>query len=222
MSKETIDLLVEGGKAKADASLAQNLGPKGINIQNVLKDINEKTASFKGVKIPVKIEIDEDKNYTIKVGTPPTSELIKNELGVKKGASYPHVEKVGNLSIEQVIKITKMKEDSILHNSLKSAVKTVAGSCNSLGVLVEGLESKEINKLIDEGKFNKEIHEEKTEVSEDKKKILEEQLKAIQDKNQGELDKLKSKEKKEEEPKEEKKEEEPKKEEKKKEGKKKK
>ena len=213
MSKETIDLLVEGGKAAASPQMAQSLGPKGINIKDVLVKINEKTSSFKGLKVPVKVIVNlDDKSFEIKIGTPPTSELIKNELGLKKGASYPHVEKVGNLGVEQIIKIAKMKEDSILHNSLKAAVKTVAGSCNSLGVLIEGLESRDFNKLVEQGKFDKEIKEEKIEVSGEKKKILEEQLKEVQAKHQGELDKIKAKEKKEEKP-EEKKEEKGKKEE---------
>lgn len=216
MSKETIELLIEGGKATTSPQMAQSLGPKGINIKDVLNKINEKTSNFKGLKVPVKVVVDlDDKSFDIKVGTPPTSELIKSELGVKKAASYPNLEKIGNLGIEQIIKIAKMKEDSILHNSFKAIVKTVTGSCNSLGVLVEGLESKDINKLIDEGKFDKEINEVKIEINEEKKKILEEQLKKIQTKHQGELDKIKAKEKKEEKPEEKKEEEKPKEEKKK-------
>lgn len=208
MSKEIIDLLVEGGKAATSQQMAQSLGPKGIPIKDVLAKINEKTSNFKGLKVPVKVIVNlDDKSFEVTVGTPPTSELIKNELNIKKGASYPNVEKVGNLGVEQLIKIAKMKEDSILHNTLKSAVKTVAGSCNALGVLVEGLESKEFNKLVEEGKFDKEIKEEKTEVSNEKKKVLEEQLKKVQAKHQGALEKIKAKEKKDEEPKEKKKEE---------------
>jgi len=217
MSKEIIDLLVEGGKAATNQQMAQSLGPKGIPIKDVLSKINEKTSNFKGLKVPVKIVINLDsKSFEVIVGTPPTSELIKNEVGIKKGASYPNIEKVGNLGVEQIIKIAKMKEDSILHNSLKASVKTVAGSCNALGILVEGLDSKNFNNLIEEGKFDKEIKEGRTEINEEKKKILEEQLKKVQAKYQGDLDKIKSKEKKEEEHKEKKKEEEPKKEEKKK------
>lgn len=196
MSKETIEILAEGGKATASPQLAQSLGPKGINIKDVLTKVNDKTASFKGMKVPVKIIFDtETKGIELEVGTPPTSELIKKELGIKKGAGRPQLEKVGNIGIEHVIKIAKMKEDSILHNSLKAVVKTVIGSCNSLGVLVEGLDGKEVNKLIDEGKFDKEINEVKTEVDEEKKKILDDQLKEVQANNQGDLDKIKEKEK---------------------------
>ena len=176
MSKETIEILAEGGKATASAQLAQSLGPKGINIKDVLSKVNEKTSSFKGMKVPVKIIIDtESKRFELNIGIPPTAELIKSELGIKKGASIPQFEKVGNLGIEQVIKIAKMKEDNILHNSFKAVVKTVIGSCNSLGILVEGLDGKEVNKLIDKGKFDKEINERKDKISEEKIKILDQQ-----------------------------------------------
>ncbi len=175
--KETIEILVEGGKAKADASLAQKLGPMKINIQEVLKVINEKTHSFNGMRVPVKVIVNpETKEFEITIGTPPIAELIKKELNLPKGSSFPNKDKVANIGIEQAIKIAKMKESSILHNSLKSVVKTVIGSCNSLGILVEGKKSDEIGKDIDEGKYDKEINSVKTEMDESKKNILKQQL----------------------------------------------
>jgi large subunit ribosomal protein L11 len=192
--KETIEILVEGGKAKADASMAQKLGPMKINIQDVLNHINEKTDSFKGMKVPVKVIIDpETKEFEISIGTPPISELIKKELNLQKGSSFPNKDKIANIGIEQAIKIAKMKESSILHNSLKAVVKTVVGSCNSLGILVEGKESKDTNKVIDEGAYDKEINEIKTEVSNEKKKVLQEQLEAFRKKYAGEVEIMKAK-----------------------------
>ena len=192
--KETIEILVEGGKAKADASMSQRLGPMKINIQDVLKTINEKTESFKGMKVPVKVEVDPvSKEFTVSVGSPPVSELIKKELGLQKGSSFPNKDKVSNMGIEQVIKIAKMKESDILHNSLKSVVKTVIGSCNALGILVESKEARDINKEVDEGKFDEEINEGKTEVSEDKKKKLEEELEEFNKEYLVEVEKLKNK-----------------------------
>src|SRR3989338_6934891 len=107
--KETIEILIEGGKAKADASLAQKLGPMKINIQDVLKTVNEKTDSFKGMKVPVQVIVDpKTKEFEISVGTPPISELIKKELNLQKGSSFPNKDKVANIGIEQAIKIAKM------------------------------------------------------------------------------------------------------------------
>jgi len=194
MSKEIVDLMVDGGKAKADASLAQKLGPMKINIQDVLKTVNEKTDSFKGMKVPVQVIVDpKTKEFEISVGTPPISELIKKELNLQKGSSFPNKDKVANIGIEQAIKIAKMKESSILHNSLKSVVKTVIGSCNALGILVEGKEAKDINKEIDSGRYNKEINETRISVSEEKRKTLQEQLEAFKKQYAGEVEILRAK-----------------------------
>ena len=182
MGKEKIEMMVEGGKAVAGAEIGQKLGPMKIPIPNVLKVINEKTAAFKGVKVPVKLIIDTDtKEFTVEVGTPPVSELIKKELGLEKGSATANKLKVANAGVEHLIKIAKMKMDSMFTDSLKAAVKTVAGSCNSLGVLVEGKLSNEFNKDLEAGKFDKEIKEEKTTVSPEKTSQLKIQLDTVQE-----------------------------------------
>jgi len=204
MSKEILEVLVEGGKAKSSPQMGQTLGPLKINIQEVLSEINKKTSSFNGMKVPVKVIVDtESKQFEIEVGSPPISELIKNELNLKKGSGQPNLEFVGNLAIEQVIKIAKMKKDAILANDLKSVVNSVVGSCNAMGVLVEGKRGKDVIKDIKDGAFDKEISEEKTEVSEEKRVRLEEELKRMQN----EFKKVQEKVKEEAEKKEEKKEE---------------
>jgi len=199
MGKEIIEMLVDGGKAKADASVAQKLGPMKINIQNVLNKINEKTESFNGMKVPVKLTVDKDtKEFEVSIGTPPIAELIKKEFNLKKGSSFPDKDKVANISIEQAIKIAKMKESSILHNSLKSVVKTVIGSCNAMGILVEGKTASEINRDIDNGKYTKEINEVSTKTPEDKKERLQDELAQYNKQFLGDIEKLKAKLKKEE------------------------
>ena len=191
---ETLDLMVEGGKATPNATIAQKLGPMGINIAQVMSRVNEKTASFKGMQVPVKLKLDtKAKEVTdIEVGTPPTTELIKKELGLEKGSGQPNREKVGNMAIEQCIKIATMKRDAMFSNSLKTAVKTVIGSCGSLGVLVEGKEAREIEKEVNSGKYDKEINEAKTEITQEKKKELLIQLEEKKKELAKELEKLKA------------------------------
>ncbi|MAF51132.1 MAG: 50S ribosomal protein L11 [Nanoarchaeota archaeon] len=184
-----VNLIVEGGQTKANASLAQPLSPLGVNIQEIVTGINEKTANFKGMKVPVDIEVEDDKSYTIEVGSPSISELIKTELKIDKGSGEPNKNKIANMGIEQVIKVAKMKQDSMLVNNLKSAVKSVIGSCNSAGILVEGKNSIETGKDIDSGKFDKEINEEITEVSQEKAATLQKQLKSIQQEIKKEMEK---------------------------------
>lgn len=190
---EIIEMLAEGGKAVANPALSQKLGPMKINIQQVLQDVNKKTASFKGMQVPVKLMVDtKTKEYKIEIGTPPTSEIIKKELGLQKGSGTPDKQKVANISIETCIKIAKMKIDSMFTDNLKSALKSITGSCNSLGVLIEGKPSSQIRIDIDSGMYDKEINSEKTEPSEDKNKLLQVQLKEVQERITKELEKLKA------------------------------
>ena len=176
MAKKTIEALVEAGKATAGPPLGPALGPMGVNIGQVISEINKKTAEFKGMQVPVKVIIDEStKEFDIKVGTPPTTSLIKKETGVDKGSKNPKEEKVADVLIEQIIKVAKMKEDALLGKTLKEKVKEIIGTCNSMGVLVEGVPAVDAIKLVNEGKFDKEISEEKTEISEEEKKKLEEE-----------------------------------------------
>jgi large subunit ribosomal protein L11 len=180
MPKQTIDSLIEGGKATAAPPLGPALGPLGVNIGEVVAKINEVTASFKGMQVPVKVTVDSDtKEFEVEVGTPPAASLIKKEAGVEKGAGNPLADKVADLKIEQIIKIAKMKESSLLGKTTKERVKEIIGTCNSMGVLVEGVSGKEAGNLVDQGKFEKEIREEKTEISAEEMKEQEEEKKRL-------------------------------------------
>lgn len=152
---ETIEALVEGGKASAGPPLGPALGPMGVNIMQVINAINEKTKDFSGMKVPVKVIIDtKSKDFQIEVGTPPAASLILNELGLEKGSGAPSSHKIGNLSIDQAIKIAKMKYDSLLGKEIKQKTKEIIGTCITIGVNVEGKNPKVIQKAIDNGEFD--------------------------------------------------------------------
>ena len=139
MAKETIDVMVAGGKATAAPPLGPALGPSGLNIGEVVGAINEKTKSFAGMQVPVKVTFDpETKEFEISVGTPPAAALIKKEAGVDKGAGNPKTDMVADLKIEQLIKVAQMKEDGLLGKDMIQKVKEIAGTCNSMGIMVEG------------------------------------------------------------------------------------
>ena len=174
-----IKLLVEGGNAKPGPSLSQQLGPLGINLGKLISDVNKASADFKGMKVPVLIEINPDtKEFKITVKKPPTSELIKKELGLEKGASDSKI-KVENLAVEQAVRIAKEKQDDMLTTSFREAVKNVISTCTSLGVLVEGKEPKEVVAEINKGAYKDIIDQKITEVSPEKKKILREQFEKV-------------------------------------------
>ena len=165
---------------KPGPALSQQLGPAGININKVIEKINEATKGFKGMKVPIELDVDiATKEFEIKVFSPPISELLKKELGIAKGSGEQLKFNPTNASIEQIISVAKTKLPGLLDKDLKSAVKSTLGSCVSLGVLVENKLAKEVEKEVNEGKYDKEIKEEKTETSEEKKKELEEHFSKV-------------------------------------------
>lgn len=191
-----VKLLIEGGSMKPGPVLSQKLGPLGININQVIQEINKATKNLSGLKVPVELDVDTSTNdFEIEVFSPPVSELLKKELGIEKGSGIQGKMQVANASIEQIISIAKTKLPNLLCKDLRAAVKTVVGSCVSLGILIENKSASEIEKDIDEGKYDKEIKEEIIETAEEKKAELSEnfaKIKADQEKlvQQEEAEKL--------------------------------
>ncbi len=153
---EVVEVLVDGGKATPGPPLGPVLGPMQVNIVEIVKVINERTKAFAGMKVPVKITIDpKTKAFDISVGTPPTSALIIKELKIQKGSGANTTNKVGNLTMEQVIKIAGMKESAILGKTLKNRCLEVAGTCVSMGITINGEDAKQAQFLMKDGKWDK-------------------------------------------------------------------
>jgi len=180
-----VKLLVEGGNMQPGPSLSQKIGPLGINIGKIIQRINEATKNFHGLKVPVELDVNtKTKDFEIKIFSPPVSELLKKELGIEKGSGIQYKLYAANASIEQIISIAKTKLPNLLCKDLKSAVKTVIGTCASLGVLVENQLAAELGHQIAGGKFSKEIEEERTETSPEKKAELDQYFEEIKGKQE--------------------------------------
>lgn len=151
--------MVDGGKASAGPPLGPALGPTGLNIGQVIAQINEKTKAFSGMQVPVKVIADtKAKTFEIEVGTPPTSALLKKEAGVKEPVKETEGEKgkktIGNLTLDQIVKVAHAKKDQSLARTLKSRAKEAVGTCVSLGITVEGKPAKEFMAEISAGQHD--------------------------------------------------------------------
>ena len=154
VEKKTVEALISGGQATAGPPLGPALGPLGVNVVAIVNKINELTKDYAGMKVPVKVIVNpDDKTFEVLVGTPTISALIVSELKIAKGSGSPKENKVGDLKLEQAVRIAKLKHPQLLAKTLKLAVKEVLGSCVSMGVTVEGRDPREVQKEIDEGKF---------------------------------------------------------------------
>ena len=155
MAKDTVEVLIEGGSATPGPPLGPALGPFGINMMQVVDEINEKSADFAGMKVPVIISVDRDtKEFEIDIGTPPTTALIMEELGIEKASHEPGLDIVNDVPIEAALKIAKMKFGSLLANDYKAGVKEVMGTCVSMGLSVDGKDPREAQKDVDAGKYD--------------------------------------------------------------------
>ncbi len=153
--KKVVELLVSGGQATAGPPLGPALGPLGVNVLAIVNKINEVTKDYSGMKVPVKVAVDpETKEFEVSVGTPTASALVVSELKIEKGSGTPSTQKVGDLTMEQVVRIAKIKRPELLAKTLKTSAKEVLGSCVSMGVTVEGRDPREIQREIDEGKYD--------------------------------------------------------------------
>lgn len=162
MAELRVPALVEGGKATAGPPLGPSLAPTGVNIGEVIAKINEATKDFAGMQVPVTVKVDTaTKTFDIEVGTPPVSALIKKELGitepVKEEAGVKGKPDVGDLSVDQAVKIAKNKQEACLGSGLKEVVKEVAGTCLSLGVKVDGKPAKQFIKDVDAGRYDAQL-----------------------------------------------------------------
>ncbi len=150
---EKIEALVEGGKATPGPPLGPALGPLGVNIMTIIGDINERTKEFDGMKVPVVVKIDpKTKEYEISVGTPPTSALILEQLGIESGSSEQRETYVGDITVEQIKKVVRMKGDSLLGVDMTDRAMEVMGTCTSMGVTVEGMRANKFQAEVKAGR----------------------------------------------------------------------
>jgi large subunit ribosomal protein L11 len=153
--KKVINALVTGGEASAGPPLGPALGPLGVNVLGIVNEINRQTADFKGMRVPVRVEVDQEtKLFEISVGTPTTSALIAKESGIPKGSSKPNVDFVGDLSADKVAAIAKSKISGSYAKDVRAAAKEVVGSCVSMGVKIEGKDAREFMQELDSGKWD--------------------------------------------------------------------
>ena len=155
---ETVSLLVDAGVAKPGGSMAPALGPLGLNLGKVVAEINLATASFKGMKVPVDIIVNTTKRtFRVEVGLPPTSALVLNELGFSKGSGLSGKEVIGNGEFSQIMNVAYSKKADLLANSIGAATKEVLGTMVCMGITVDGLDPREVQKKIANGEYDDQL-----------------------------------------------------------------
>ena len=135
-----IKLQVPAGKANPAPPIGPALGQRGLNIMEFCKAFNARTQGVEpGLPIPAVITAFADKSFTFIMKTPPATILIKKAAKIQKGSARPHTEKVGKITRAQAEEIAKTKAPDLTAADMDAAVRTIAGSARSMGIVVEGL-----------------------------------------------------------------------------------
>jgi large subunit ribosomal protein L11 len=132
--KQIIKITIPAGQASMAPPIGPTLAPYGINTQDFCTQFNEKTKEANGILTPVVLTIYEDRTFSFILKTPPTSELIRRELNIKKGSGQPNLKKVGKLTKEQVMKIVDIKLPDLNTSDPEQAAKIVAGTAKQMGI----------------------------------------------------------------------------------------
>lgn len=129
-----VTIHIQAGQASPAPPVGTALGPHGVAIMDFCKEYNSKTEDKRGQIIPAVITIYEDRSFDFILKTPPTSFLIRQALGVEKGASEVGREEVGSLTDAQLGEIAKIKMPDLNTDDMEMAKLQVAGTARSMGV----------------------------------------------------------------------------------------
>ena len=132
-----IKLQITGGQATPAPPVGPALGQAGVNIMDFCKAFNARTEGNRGVTIPVVITVYADRSYSFITKTPPAAVLLLQAASLKKGSGEPNKTKVGKVTQAQVEEIAKTKMPDLNAASVEAAMKTVAGTARSMGIVVE-------------------------------------------------------------------------------------
>ena len=135
-----IKLQVPAGQANPSPPIGPALGQRGVNIMEFCKQFNAQTQKMEqGMPIPVSITVYTDRSFTFVMKTPPATILLKKAAKIDKGSKTPHTDKVGTITREQAEQIAKTKQPDLTAADMDAAVRTIAGSARSIGIIVEGV-----------------------------------------------------------------------------------
>jgi large subunit ribosomal protein L11 len=132
-----IKLQIPAGKATPAPPVGPALGQHGVNIMGFCKEFNERTKKDEGLIIPVVITVYADRSFSFITKTPPAAVLLKKACKIESGSGVPNREKVAKISRQEVQKIAEMKMPDLNAASIEAAIRIIAGTARSMGIVVE-------------------------------------------------------------------------------------
>lgn len=136
--KAVVKIQIQGGKANPAPPVGTALGPQGINLMQFCKEYNARTSNQVGQIVPVEVTVFQDGSFTFVLKTPPAADLLKRAIGIKSGSAVPNRDKVGKITQAQLREIAEIKMKDLNARDVDSAMKIIAGTARSMGLVIEG------------------------------------------------------------------------------------
>lgn len=136
--KAVVKIQIQGGKANPAPPVGTALGPQGINLMQFCKEYNARTSNQVGQIVPVEVTVFQDGSFTFVLKTPPAADLLKRTIGIKSGSAVPNRDKVGKITQAQLREIAEIKMKDLNARDVESAMKIIAGTARSMGLVIEG------------------------------------------------------------------------------------
>jgi len=133
-----VKVQIAGGQATPAPPVGTSLGPHGVNIGQFVKQFNDRTKDLNGMIVPALITIYSDRSFEFVLKSPPAPVLLKKAAGIAKGAANPRTDKVGKVTMAQVIEIAKARQADLNSSGLDEACRVIAGTARSMGIEVVG------------------------------------------------------------------------------------
>jgi large subunit ribosomal protein L11 len=151
-----LKFLVPAGKANPGPPIGPALGPTGVKTPQVVQKINELTKEYEGMSVNVRVDIDiETKEFTVNVMPPSISSVLMKKVGAEKGPGTPHTTKIGDVELSYIAELTKQRLDAMNTASARAALKSILGTCRSIGITIGGQDPKELIPKVDTGEYDK-------------------------------------------------------------------
>lgn len=132
-----LKLRIPGGKATAGPPVGSTLGQWGLNMMDFINPFNEATKEYQGKDVIVHIKVYDDRTFDWVCLGRPVDDLIREKIKIDKGSGKPNLEKVGKISRADLEDIAKTKMSQLNAIDMDGAVKVIAGTARSMGVVVE-------------------------------------------------------------------------------------
>jgi len=133
-----VKLQIPAGQANPSPPVGPALGQHGVNIMEFCKAFNAKTQDQGGLIIPVELTVYADRSFSFITKTPPAAVLLKKKARIEKGSGTPNTEKVGTVKMSDLVDIAETKMEDLNAHTVEQAVKIIAGTARSMGIVVEG------------------------------------------------------------------------------------